>query len=920
MKLPTLTLVGLAALALVAPRTTNARDDVAVVDLRCNDHTNPLGIGAATPRLGWRLVAERRGVSQSAYEIQVASSDRELRRAKRLLWETGKVTSSRSQHVVYGGEVLGSGQRAWWRVRVWDEAGEPSEWSDWAFWETGLLAPGDWTAEWIEPDLEEDYEVSNPAPLLRREIEVEKKVAMARAYATAFGMYEVEINGRRVGDQLLTPGWTAYDERLQYQTYDVTPLLRKGPNALGVTLGDGWYRGFLGWQDSKGVYGKRLALLLQIRVVYTDGTEGVFGTDGEWKASTGPIRASDIYMGETYDARLEKAGWSEAGYDDAAWSGVRVVDRPKDVLVAPEGPPVRRIQEIVPREVLTTPEGDTVYDMGQNMVGWIRLAVEGDPGATVTLRHFEVLDKDGNVYTENLRKAAQTVTYTLKGGGPEVFEPHFTFQGFRYVAVDGLPGEPRPENLTGVVIHSDFERAGTFTSSSPLINQLQENIQWGMRGNFVDVPTDCPQRDERLGWTGDAQVFAPTACFNGDVSGFFAKWLGDLAADQQPSGAVPHVIPNVLSHGSDSGDSASAGWADAAVVVPWVHYLAYGNPQILEDQYASMKAWVDYQKRQAGERYIWDEDFTFGDWLAFATTQSDYPGATTDKDLVATAYFAHSADLLSRAAKVLGKEDDAASYRQTFERVREAFTGEFVTPSGRLASGTQTAYALALAFDLLPREMRAGAARRLAQDVRKFEHITTGFLGTPLICPVLSDHGYWDEAFMLLNRKEYPSWLYPVTQGATTIWERWDGRKPDDTFQDPGMNSFNHYAYGAIGEWLYTRVAGVQIDEEHPGYAHVIVAPHPGGGLTEARASHQSPYGEVVSGWKVTGGTMTLEVVVPPNATATVHLLGATAGQVTEGGEPAGESEGVSHIAQDEGEVTLEVGSGRYSFAWPLEG
>jgi alpha-L-rhamnosidase len=911
-------LIVLAALGLLLPQGAVAGDAVVVTNLRCDYRTNPLGIDDAQPRLGWTLASDRRGVSQSAYEIQVRASDRNGRRAGRDLWRSGRIDSAQSQYVVYEGQPLGSGQRAWWRVRVWDEADQRSRWSDWAFWEMGLLAPEDWTAQWIEPDLEEDYTISNPAPMLRREFELEKKVARARAYVTAHGLYEAEINGQRVGDQLFTPGWTAYDERLQYQTYDVTSLLQKGTNALGVTLGDGWYRGYLGWGDKKGVYGERLALLLQLHVVYSDGSQEIVRTDGQWKAATGPILTSDIYMGETYDARLEKPGWSRPGYDASGWTGVRIVDWSKTILVAPEGPPVRRTEELVPQAVLTTPGGDTVFDMGQNMVGWVRLAVEGEAGTTVTLRHFEVLDKDGNVYTANLRRATQTVAYTLDGNGLEVFEPHFTFQGFRYVAVSGLPGEPSPEQLTGVVIHSDFAPAGTFTSSEPLLNQLQENIQWGQKGNFLDVPTDCPQRDERLGWTGDAQAFAPTACFNADVSGFFAKWLKDLAADQQSSGAVPHVIPNVLSRGKDSGDSASAGWADAAVVVPWVHYLSYGDPRILENQYPSMKAWVDYQKRQSGERYIWDEDYTFGDWLAFNTTRSDYPGATTDKDLVATAYFAHSTDLLSRAARVLGRNEDAASYQQLFERIREAFAAEFVTANGRLASNTQTAYALALAFDLLPEASRAEAARRLALDVRTFGHITTGFLGTPLICPVLSDHGYWDEAFMLLNRKEYPSWLYPVTQGATTIWERWDGQKPDGTFQDVGMNSFNHYAYGAIGEWLYTRVAGIRIDERHPGYAHVIIAPHPGGGLTEARATHLSPYGEVASGWTVTGGTMRLEVAVPPNTTATVHLPEATAGTVTEGGLPAGEAPGVRTLAQGEGETVVEVGSGRYAFSWPL--
>ena len=432
--------VGLAGLALLLPRPAAATDVVTVADLRCDYRTNPLGIDDPEPRLGWRLGSDRRAVTQSAYEIQVVGAEPDSSRSGQSTWKTGKVESGQSQHVIYGGPALGSGERAYWRVRVWDEADKRSRWSDWVFWEMGLLAPTDWTAAWIEPGLEEDYTVPNPAPMLRREFEVKKKVASARLYATARGLYEAEINGRLVGDQLFTPGWTAYDERLQYQTYDVTPLLEKGTNALGVTLGDGWWRGYLGWQDNKGVYGQRLALLLQLRIVYTDGSVEIVGTDDQWRAATGPILTSDIYMGETYDARLEKAGWSRAGYDDSTWSGVKVVDLPKDILVAPEAPPVKRIEEIVPEKVLTTPEGDTVFDLGQNMVGWVRLAVEGEAGTTVTLRHFEVLDKDGNVYTDNLRTAKQTVTYTLRGGGPEVFEPHFTFQGFRYVAVAGLPG------------------------------------------------------------------------------------------------------------------------------------------------------------------------------------------------------------------------------------------------------------------------------------------------------------------------------------------------------------------------------------------------------------------------------------------------------------------------------------------------
>jgi alpha-L-rhamnosidase len=555
--------------------------------------------------------------------------------------------------------------------------------------------------------------------------------------------------------------------------------------------------------------------------------------------------------------------------------------------------------------------------MGQNMVGWIRFRVRGPAGARVKLRHAEVLDKSGNFYTENLRNAKQVVEYILRSGGEEAFEPHFTFQGFRYVAVDEWPGELSLDDMTGVVIYSDITPTGTFECSNPMINQLQHNIRWGQKGNFLDVPTDCPQRDERLGWTGDAQVFARTACFNADVAAFYTRWLADLAADQQPSGAVPHVIPNVLSLGKPEGGSASAGWADASVVVPWTVYLCYGDTRILEKQYASMKAWVDYMARRGGDSYFWNSDHTFGDWLAFATTRSDYPGATTDKDLILQAYFARSTDLLQRTARILGKTADAEKYGQMLGKIREVFRDEFITPNGRLASNTQTAYSLALAFDLVPADQKKVAAKRLVEDVRRFKHITTGFLGTPPICHMLSDNGYLDEAYMLLNRKKYPSWLYPITKGATTIWERWDGIKPDGSFQNKGMNSFNHYAYGAIGEWLYRVVAGIEIDEHNPGYKHIIIQPHPGGGLTHARARLDSMYGPIESGWCLGQNVMKVDIEVPPNTTATVRLPAVKIDEVTEGDEQFKEVEGITDSYQDEDTAVICVGSGRYSFKYP---
>jgi alpha-L-rhamnosidase len=888
-------------------------------NLRVEYKVNPIGIDERQPRLSWQIVSSERGVRQKAYQIRAAATSANLEQSAGLLWDTGKVASDQSIHVVYRGPALQSRQRVFWQVRVWNEKDEPSAWSAPAYWEMGLLQPSDWQAAWIQPDIAQDLTKSQPCPMLRKEFTIAGAVKSARVYVTCLGLYEMELNGRRVGaNQVFTPGWTSYDTRLQYQTYEVTSQLRAGKNAIGAILGDGWYRGHLTWDMRRNVYGDKPALLLQLHVVYEDGSTQIITTDETWKAATGPILSSDIYNGEIYDARLEKKGWSAPDFNDTGWSGVKIIAHSKAILVAPAGPAVRKIQEIKPVAIIKTPAGETVFDMGQNLVGWVRLKARGRAGTTVTLRHAEVLDKAGNFYSANLRKAGQKIQYTLKGDGIEVYEPHFTFQGFRYVLMEGFPGEPALENLTGIVIHSDMTPTGSFECSHPLINRLQHNIQWGQRGNFLDVPTDCPQRDERLGWTGDAQAFCRTAAFNFDVAGFFTKWLHDLAADQKNNGSVPWVIPDVLSRGQETG-GGSTGWADAATIIPWTIYLCYGDRRILENQYESMKAWVEYVREQAGDDCIHNQGFHFGDWLAYSTDRSDYPGATTDKDLIATAFFAHSTSLLAKTAKALAKEDDVTKYSALLDKIKQAFRQEYVTPNGRLASNTQTAYALALAFDLLPANLRPGAAQRLANDVKAFQnHLTTGFLGTPHLCHALSSNGYLEVAYALLLQETYPSWLYPVKMGATTIWERWDGIKPNGAFQDAGMNSFNHYAYGAIGEWLYRVVAGIEIDPEQPGYKHILIQPQPGGNLTHARASLLSMYGKIESAWKIAEARFSLAISVPANTRATVRLPFADMEKVRESNQPLSKAKGISSVRQDGDAVVVEVGSGSYVFAYPF--
>lgn len=862
---------------------------ISVGDLRVEHLDNPLAVDAVLPRFSWKIKSTLMNTVQTAYEIRVGRDKDRLSAGKEVVW-AGYAKTDQSVLVPYAGSRLQSKKSYYWQVRVKDNHGNTSAWSSIRFWRTGLL-PADWTAHWISVN---GKDTSARSPLFRKEFALKKKIKSAWAYITARGLYELNINGQRISDTYFAPGWTSYGKHLQYQVYDVSAVLKNGANAAGVTLGDGWYRGRIGFSGQSRFYGDTRALLMQLEVEYTDGTRESVNTDGSWKSSYGPIMASDIYDGELYDARMEKSGWAEAGYtEDSSWMNVRPAEKGTAQLVGMSGPMVKKHEQFKALKIFKTPKGDTIADFGQNLVGWVMLKAKGPAGSKIRLSHAEVLDKEGNFYTVNLRTAKAQNIYILKEHAEQVFEPHFTFQGFRYVKVEGYPSELRLDDLTAVALYSDMEVTGKFSTSNPMINQLQHNIEWGQKGNFVDVPTDCPQRDERLGWTGDAQAFANTAAYNMDVAGFFTKWLKDLLADQQPDGSVPHVIPNVLG----PNDGASAGWADASTIIPWDMYVAYGDKRLLEVQYEGMKNWVGYMTSRAKNK-LWNTGFHFGDWLFYRPDDdNDGRAAVTDKYLIAQTFYAHSTQLLINAARVLGKKEDVDKYTALLKDIKDSFVKEYMTSTGRMVSGTQTAYVLALQFDMLPEDLRASAAERLVSNIKSYgNHLTTGFLGTPYLCHVLTRFGYTNVAYDLLMQESYPSWLYPVKMGATTIWERWDGIKPNGNFQTPDMNSYNHYAYGAIGDWMYRNIAGINSDPAAPGYKKINIIPKPGGGITSASASLNTPYGWVTSSWKIEGGLFKLDVQVPPNASAMVILPAA---EWNGGKEMNGKS---------------EIGSGTYHF------
>ena len=721
----------------------------------------------------------------------------------------------------------------------------------------------------------------DPAVYIRRPFELADQPTRATLRVTAVGLIEPHLNGAVVGDEVLAPGWTSYRHRLVVRTHDVTDRIRPGENVLGAVIGQGWALGRLGWENKRHHYSDQPAALMELELEYPDGRVQTLGTDQTFRCATGGVRANSIYDGEDFDARLEPSGWDAAEFDDSAWRPAVGFDWPLEALTESAAEPIRRTEELHPVEIIRTPAGRTVVDFGQNISGWVRLTVAGPAGATVTLRHAEVMT-GGEIDFETIRTAQATDRYTLRGAGTEVWEPRFTFHGFRYVDVEGWPGELAPEALTAVVVHSDMTRTGWLETSDPLLNQLHSNAVWSMRDNFVGVPTDCPQRDERLGWTGDLNAFAPTAAFLYDVRGVLGSWLRDLAAEQRAAGFVPWVVPDVLSTPS----SPTALWSDVAVSLPWALYREYGETSILRDAYDSMTAFIRQVAGLLDENGLWSTGFQYGDWLDPDAPIDNPAGGKTDRHLVASAYLCRTTREMADTAEILGRSEDAAEFRALADRVRTAFRREYVTETGRVGGDTVTGYALAIAFDILDDSQRQHAGDLLAALVAKAGYrISTGFAGTPLVTDALSRTGHLDEAYLLLLETGCPSFLYPVTMGATTIWERWDSIRPDGTINPSGMTSLNHYALGAVVDWMHRTIGGLTATE--PGYRRMRIAPLPGGGLTSASLRHTTTFGDVTVSWSLSGITMSVEVTIPEGTDATVVLPQHPAGETHEIGAGA---------------------------------
>lgn len=1035
-----------------------------VVNPRCEYLADPVGLETQKPRFSWQLSDSRRGARQTAYRIVVSSKPRYPRRQRADVWDSGKVSSSQSTLVEYGGPPLSPATRYYWSVRVWDMTGQPVDLRSAASFEMGLSS-ADWKAQWIGKqsspietteslegirwiwypegnpyesaptetryfrrsfDLPADKEVrtaylyggaddvftlyangetmtssnapyifspvsianqlkagknviaveaknnagsaclgalinivytdgsttriasdeqwkssklspigwntpeyddsaweqamviatpgepqwgtpklllpGGPALYLRKEFKSEMRVTRARIYATALGAYELRLNGQRVGDQILAPGWTNYSIRLPYQVYDVTSQVHPGMNALGAILGDGWYASGLFRLQRWNFGPPPTRLLVQLVIEYRNGSSQTVVSDSSWKVSEGAILRSEICAGESYDARLEKPGWDSAGYSTAGWKAAALVPGTSAILNAQQWQPIKATQEIDPVAVTNPVPGRYVFDMGQNMAGWVRLKAAGGAGTRIQLRFAETLNPDGTIFRTNLKRAEATDTYICNGSGAEVYEPHFTYHGFRYVEIQGFPGTPSTDTLKGVVVHTNAALTGEFTCSDPMVNQVWKNAFWSQRANLMSVPTDCPQRDERLGWMGDAEVFWPTACYNMEMAPLSLKWMRDVADVQNNQGSFRDISPMLE---SDAKYSGSPGWADAGIIIPWVVYQQYGDKRIIEENYPAMKRWLSYlESNNPNHLWINARGRDYGDWL--------HLGGETPKDLVATAIWAYDALLMSKMADATGQYYDVATYTTMYQKIRAAFQTSYVQGDGKVGIGTQAGYALALRAGLIPDSVKDQSVQKLRENIASHSStLTTGFLGTPCLLPALSDNGQLATAYQLLLNRSMPSWGWMVDKGATTMWEGWDW----DGVPTTATPSLNHYAFGCVGDWLYRSVAGIATDEAQPGFRQIVIRPRPGTTLTSASGSYVALAGKISSAWSQSAdGTFQLAAVIPPNTTAVIWVPAESQSAVTESGVAAGTSSGVSFLRMEDGCAVYSVGAGQYQF------
>lgn len=810
-------------------------------DFRTEYRENPLGLATKHPRFSWKIASDENDTVQTSYRILVTDQ------RGRETWNSGPVQSDQSILVPYEGDPLE--EETIYRIQVFVSDNHGKEASIEGSFETGVFDAHHFAAKMICPDFPSPQEA---CPVFSHSFSLRQRVSRARLYITAHGVYEAAINGSAVSDCRMAPGWTNYRKRLQYQIYDVTNLLGD-TNQIQVTVANGWYKGILGFYCQPNQYGDQLGLFAELHLQYENGDKEVIATDENWTVRTGQIRCSEIYMGETIDTdspEILEGSISTKNFDSS-------------VLTAQEDEPVRITERIAGIRKITTPRAESLIDFGQIVTGVVELHVKASRGQVIRLRHAEVLDKDGNFYPDTLRQAKSIDTF-ICNGQEQVLRPHFTFHGFRYICVEGLD-HFEPDQFIACVTHTDLEKTGDFHCSAPKVNQLQQNISWSQRDNFLDIPTDCPQRDERLGWTGDAQVFSWTASFNRNTALFYSKWMRDVASESSLEKGVPHVVPDIL-----QSYSASA-WSDVAVILPWVVYQIYGDEGILKENWTCMHEWVDYISNHCNDRGLWQTGFQYGDWLALDKEESADRTGATDPYFIANAYFLYVTDLTIQAADILGHRDAGAKYRKLYQKTLLAFQDEYYSNTGRIVSETQTAAVLSLYFNLARVQDRDRVLKTLISNIERHKnHLSTGFVGTPYLCHALSENGAHDTAVSLFLKEDYPSWLYAVNMGATTIWERWNSIHPDGSFDESGMNSLNHYAYGSIGDWLYRKVAG--LSQIEPGYKSFLVRPMLTKGLEETSLHFDSVYGPIVIENSCKLGRIHLHVEVPPNTHAQIHL------------------------------------------------